>query len=115
MTLNFNNKMSTVAVFLDDGKAFDITWHWLDIQAKLELPTSLIISSFLSQSKFSVSVEGEMSTRARVPQGSVLSPTLHNMYINDAPQIPAVYLALYAEGFCCQKTPAWSQLNGDPV
>jgi hypothetical protein len=27
VTLNFNNKMSTAAVFLDLEKAFDITWH----------------------------------------------------------------------------------------
>jgi hypothetical protein len=44
--------------------------------------TSLIqfISSFLSQRRFSVSVEGEMSTpkemRTGMLQGSVLSPTL---------------------------------------
>jgi hypothetical protein len=34
--------------------------------------------------------------RAGIPQGSVLSPTLYNMYINNAPQTPGVYLALYA-------------------
>jgi hypothetical protein len=27
MTLNFNNRMSTAAVFLDIEKAFDTTWH----------------------------------------------------------------------------------------
>jgi hypothetical protein len=27
MTLNFNNNMSTAAVFLDIEKAFDTTWH----------------------------------------------------------------------------------------
>jgi hypothetical protein len=27
VTLNFNNKMSTAAVFLDIEKAFDTTWH----------------------------------------------------------------------------------------
>jgi hypothetical protein len=60
--------------------------------SKLEFSTSLIklISSFLPQHKFSVSVEGEMSTpremRAEVSQGSVLSPTLYTMYISDAPK-----------------------------
>jgi hypothetical protein len=46
-----------------------------------------LISSFLSQRKFRVSEEGEMSTpremRAGVPLGSDLSHTLYNMYIND--------------------------------
>jgi hypothetical protein len=54
-----------------------------------------------SQRKFRVLVEGEMSTpremRTGVPQVSVLSPTLYNMYISDAPQTPAVYLAFFAD------------------
>jgi hypothetical protein len=33
--------------------------------------------------------------QARVPQGSVLSPTLYNLYINDTPQTPGVNLALF--------------------
>jgi hypothetical protein len=63
----------------------------------------MLITSFLSQSKFSVSVEGEMSMpwemQAGVPQGSVLSPTLYNICINDAPQTPGVHLALFADTF----------------
>jgi hypothetical protein len=93
VTLNFNNKMSTAAVFLDSEKAFDTTWHpgLLYKLSKLEFPTNLIklLGSFLSHRKFRVSVEGEMSTpremQAGVPQGSVLSLTLFNLYINDAP------------------------------
>jgi hypothetical protein len=58
--------MSTAAVFLDIGKAFDTTWQpgLLYKLSKLQFSTSLIklIGSFLSQRKFRVSVEGEMST-----------------------------------------------------
>jgi hypothetical protein len=66
VTLNFNNNMSTAAIFLDIEKAFDKTWH-LGLLYKLsELKFSFslikIINSFLSQRKFRVSVEGELST-----------------------------------------------------
>jgi hypothetical protein len=80
--------MSTAAVFLDIAKAFDSTWHpgLLYKLAKLKFSTNLIkfISSFRSERKFRVSVEGEFSTprymQSGVPQGSVLSPTLYNLY-----------------------------------
>jgi hypothetical protein len=84
MTLNFNNKMSTAAVFLDIGKAFNTTWHHglLHKLSKLQFSTSAIklSISFLMKQKFRVSVEGKMSTprhmQAGVPQDSILSPTL---------------------------------------
>jgi hypothetical protein len=77
--INFNNNMSTAAVFLDIEKAFDTTWHpgLLYKLSKLEFSTGVIklISSFLSNRKFRVSVEGEISTpreiQAGVPQGSI--------------------------------------------
>jgi hypothetical protein len=73
VTLNFNNKMSTAAVFLDIEGAFDITWYTglLYKLSKLEFSTSLIklIGSFLSQRIFSVSVEGEMPTPRECEQG----------------------------------------------
>jgi hypothetical protein len=82
LTLNLKNNMSTAAVFLDIEKAFDKIWHLglLYKLSELKFSISLIklISSFLSQGKFRVAVEGEMSTprdiRAEVPQGYVLSP-----------------------------------------
>jgi hypothetical protein len=104
--------MSTAAVFLDIEKAFDTTWHngLLCKLSKMNFSASLIklISSFISNRKFSVSVEGEMSTprimKAGVPQGSVLSPTLFNMHINDMPQASGVHLALFADDACLYAT-----------
>jgi hypothetical protein len=66
ITLNLNNNMSTAAVFLDIEKAFDTTWHpgLLCKLSKLKVPVNLIriIKSHLSNRKFKVSVEGELST-----------------------------------------------------
>jgi hypothetical protein len=90
-TLNFNNKICTAAVFLDIEKAFDTMWHpgLLYKLSNLKFSTHLInlISTFLSQRNFRVSVESEISAprymQAGVPQSSILS----NLYINDTPKL----------------------------
>jgi hypothetical protein len=97
--------MSTAAVFLDTEKAFDTTWQpgLLYKLSKLHFSIRLIklIGSFLSQRKFRVSVENKMSTprymQAGMPQGSILSPTLYNLYINDTPQTSGMNIPLFAE------------------
>jgi hypothetical protein len=112
VTHHFNNKMSTAAVFLDIEKAFDTTLHTglLYKLAKMEFSVHLIklISSCLSHRKFRVSVEVELSVprymEAGEPQGSVLSPTLYNLYINDTPEAIGVNLALFAEDTCLSAT-----------
>jgi hypothetical protein len=112
VTLNFNNNMSTAAVFLDIEKAFDTTWHTGLVYelSKLDFSISLfkLISSFLYKRKFFISVESEMSTprtmKAGVPQGSILSPTLFNMYVNDTPQAIGVHLAIFAYDTCLYTT-----------
>jgi hypothetical protein len=105
------------AVFLDIEKAFDTTWQpgLLYKLSKLEFSTVVIklISSFLSNIKFRISVEGEMSMpreiiQAGVPQGSVLSPALYSVcvyiYINDAPHCPGVHIALFPNDTCIYTT-----------
>jgi retron-type reverse transcriptase len=104
--------MSTATVFLDIEKTFDTMWH-PGLLYKLSILNFLtriikLISSFLLQRKFRVSVEGEMSTtrcmQAGVPQGSVLSPTLYKLYINDTPQTIGVNVALLADDTCLYAT-----------
>jgi hypothetical protein len=111
VTLNFNNNTST---FLDIEKAFDTTCQpgLLYKLSKLQFSISLIklIGSFLLQRKFIVSVEGEMSMprylQAGVPQGSILSPTLYNLHINDTPQTPDMNLALFVDDTCLMRQTA---------
>jgi hypothetical protein len=112
VTLNFNNNLSTAAVFLDTEKAFDKTRHLglLCKLSELKLSRNLIklITSLLSQRKFRVSVEGEISTprdiKAGVPQGSVLSLTFYSLYINGTSQTPGVYLVLFTDDTCIYAT-----------
>jgi hypothetical protein len=56
VSLNFNNNMSTAAVFLDIEKAFDTTWHpgLLYKLSELQFSTSLVklIAFFLTNRKF---------------------------------------------------------------
>jgi hypothetical protein len=65
--------MSTATVFLDTEKAFDTTMHLglLHKLSELKFSISLIklIPSFLSQRKFGVSVEYEISTPSDIKAG----------------------------------------------
>jgi len=53
-------------------------------------------------------VEGKLSTPRDIKtgelQGSILAPTLYSLYINDTPQTPGVYLALFADDTCIYTT-----------
>jgi hypothetical protein len=111
VTLNFSNTISTAAVFLDIEKAVDTAWHTgLLNLSEVEFSTSLIklIASFLTDGKFRVFVEGELSTPRKiatgVPQGSVLAPILYSLYINNAPAAPGTQLALFADDACIYAT-----------
>jgi hypothetical protein len=60
-------------------------------------PAAAIVHwSFLSNRKFRVIVQGKLSmptdTKAVVPQGSILTPTLYSLCINNTPQLPEVYI-----------------------
>jgi hypothetical protein len=112
VSLNFNNNMSTAAVFLDTEKAFDTTLPsgLLFKLSEIQFVISFIrlIASFLTSRQFKVSVEGDLSLprkiAAGVPRGSVLAPVLHSLYINDAPEVPGAHLALFADDTCIYAT-----------
>jgi hypothetical protein len=78
--------------------------------SELQFSTSLVklIASFLTNRRFKVSVEGELSSTrnvaAEVPQGSVLATILYSLYINDATVAPGTHLALFADDTCIYAT-----------
>jgi len=88
---SLSEKLSTGMLAFDIEKAFDSVWHkgLVHKMFTLKFPLYIIklILSFLSQRSFQVSLNGTSSKSynivAGVPQGSVLSPTLYNIFTSD--------------------------------
>jgi len=66
------------------------------------------INSYLSNRKFRISVESELSTpsgiESGVPQGSVLVPTVYSLYIINTRRTPRVHIALFVDDTCIYAT-----------
>ena len=101
----FNRSGATRAIALDICKAFDRVWH-TGLLHKLKsygISGQIfgLISSFLSNRRLQVVLDGKSSqeypVNARVPQGSILGPTLFLLYINDLPDDVICNIAIYAD------------------
>lgn len=111
------NKRSTGVLTFDIEKAFDCVWHNALIHKmfKLKFPLHLIklIQSFLHKRSFYVSINiaksNSFNIQAGVPQGSVLSPTLFNIFTSDINiSTPSCEIALFADDtaiYCSGKNP----------
>ena len=99
--VQYNLGKNTTMVLLDIEKAFDTVWipGLLYKLNALNFPTYItkLFHSFLTGRSLQVRVNNKLSTRrdirARVPQGSCLSPKLYNLFVSDFPEFPKTKLA----------------------
>ena len=103
---------SPLLIALDLEKAFDKVWHKGLIYKFSRIPGipaayHRLITSFLYQRKIYTTVQGENSEsftpKAGVPQGSILSPLLFNIYVNDIQELNTpskTHIYQYADDTC---------------
>ena len=120
----FNRSGVTRAVTLDKSKTFDrvLLAGLLHKLKSYDISGQVfgLISSFLSNRQIRVVLDGKSSqeypVNARVPQGSILGPTLFLLYINDLPDNVICDIAIYADDTtlcskCDQESDLWQQLE----
>ena len=99
------NKKLAALLLMDVEKAFDAVWHngLLKKLHDMELPGDIlrIISLFLTDRTIQVRIGNTLSEVVKLlagtPQGSILSPLLFILFVNDIPVTPACQVTQYAD------------------
>ena len=106
------NKRFVIAVFLDLEKAYDMVFNDAVILKLIKLGINgrilAFINSFLSNRSFQVRIGASYSQEKclenGLPQGSILSPLLFSVMINDLSEMLNCPFALYADDCCFWQT-----------
>lgn len=101
----FEAKKSTGMVLLDVEKAYDTVWHDAVIRklhvSRCPIYFVKLVQSFLTQRQFQITVNGTLSGCHSIPfglpQGSVLSPTLYNVFTSDVEKVGDVVYGFFAD------------------
>ena len=104
----YEEGMITGTAFVDLSAAYDTVNHRLLIQklynTTLDSQLCRVIQNLLSDRRFYVELNNERSRwriqKNGLPQGSVLSPTLFNIYTNDQPILDGTRSFIYADDLC---------------
>ena len=104
----FEKKLITGTVFVDLTAAYDTVNHRILLLkvAKMTNNKKLVgvLQSLLRNRRFFVEMDGRKSRwktqKNGLPQGSVLSPTLFNIYTNDQPEFKDIRRFIYADDLC---------------
>ena len=104
----FEKKLITGTVFVDLTAAYDTVNHRILLQKAAKMIGNKrlvgIIQSLLQNRRFFVEMDGRKSRwktqKNGLPQGSVLSPILFNIYTNDQPEFEDIRRFIYADDLC---------------
>lgn len=102
---NMMNGGRVDVIFMDMAKAFDKIVHELLLQKLSTMPIDpcfiVLLESYLSNRQQIVCINGEKSSpihpQSSVPQGSVLSPLLFALFINDLPPLINCQILMFAD------------------